>query len=150
MVSTGAAAPLTSSSNARELLLSKLARERLLHSHTSAAMGDTARRASNRILLTRNSSDSITTEGKGGTPDGQVDDLVERSTEREARLRSQAQLRVRLAAAKKVAAAGSSSAKEDDDVAHGGGLGLGGDIQSQEDVLRNVLAERRRSSVAHK
>lgn len=153
MISTGATTPSAASSSTRELLLSRLARERLMHSHTSpASAGDTARRASDRVSLAHNASGSIITDGGGGVVDGQVDDSAERAAEREAKLRSQAQLRVRLAAAKKEATCSMEdrSTREDDSAMRGGTRGIGGAIQSQEEVLRNMLAERRRSSVAHK
>lgn len=153
MISAGAATPSAPSSNTRELLLSKLARERLLHSHTAAATtDDRARRASDRIPLDRHSSDSIATQGEGGDTGSEVYDSAGRTAERQAKLRSQAQLRVRLAAAKQVAArnTGGSSTQEGVSAVHGVTIGMEGNVQSQEEALKNMLAERRRSAVAHK
>ena len=153
MVSTGAATPSAAISNTRELLLSRLAKERLTHSHTSlATASDRARHASDRVPLAHNSSGSVITEREGGVADGRVDDSGERAAQREAKLRSQAQLRLRLAAAKKVAARSTEDGptRENDSATRGDTMSIGGAIQSQEEVLRDMLAERRRSSVAHK
>lgn len=143
LVPAGAATPPTRS-DTRELLLGKLAKERLLHSHTAAG------RARPRIPLARNSSDSIAT-GASGAANIEVDNSAGSAAEREARLRSQAQLRVRLAAAKKAARnTEDSSTREDVSATHGDTFSMEGTVQSQEEALRHMLAERRGSAVAHK
>ena len=131
--------------------MSKLARERLLHLCTATATDKhEARHPSGCPPLARNSSGSITTAGEGSADSSRDDSSG--ATEREARLRTQAQLRARLAAAKKAAARSTedSSTKEDGGARRGGTEDNEEVIQSQEEVLRRMLAERRRSSVVHK
>ncbi|TFY62211.1 hypothetical protein EVJ58_g4013 [Rhodofomes roseus] len=128
------------------LLLSKLEAEKLNHLESAAATPGDSRRATDRAPSAHELSDCIGPEKEGGVVGAELYNSAERAAEREARLRSQAQLRMRLAAAKKAAAsgAGRSSTEVNGGAAHDSGNG--GEAQSQEELLRNRLVERRTSS----
>ncbi|KAH9934251.1 uncharacterized protein B0H18DRAFT_1114990 [Fomitopsis serialis] len=134
------------SSALRALLLSKLEAERRNHSQSTAATPDDLRRATGHVSSARNASDSIATEERG-VVNGQSHNSAERAAEREAILRTQAQLRMRLAAARKTAVCGTEgglTAGINATSMHGDGDG--NEALSQEELLRSRLAERRGSS----
>ncbi|KAI0367078.1 hypothetical protein BV20DRAFT_581239 [Pilatotrama ljubarskyi] len=140
------ATPLVASADPRSLLLQKLAAEK-----RDAADIPTAEKA--QLSSARRSSvPMVLSDGSAGEPSKSAPDVVaaERIAERrEAELRSQAQLRVRLAAAKRAANATATPAVQDSGAAVEGGVEgssatIDGDLAAQESSLRSRLRSRQR------
>ncbi|KAI0354519.1 hypothetical protein OH77DRAFT_1548832 [Trametes cingulata] len=141
------ATPLAASADPRSLLLQKLAAEKRDAADIPTAEKEqlsSARRSSVPMVLS---------DGSAGEPSKSAPDAVaaERIAERrEAELRSQAQLRVRLAAAKRAAnaAAATPAAQESRAAVEGGPEGssatIDGSLAAQESSLRSRLRSRQR------